>query len=189
MHPIGDLSRRPLVVADAIWTPKTVRTRGVSGPLHQEWRLLVRFECKVPSRALVYLDSEGVRRHSRRWARRASTLMDLEIVFMPWDWENSDVVTISAEETVQVESAELKEDPVAATVVEVAEGSAGSTAAPMTVLTIPSVGVELGILAVVSTNTRANRTSWRVREEYAEGLGDFDFFASGRTRGELPVDR
>ena len=114
--------------------------------------------------------------------------MDLEIVFIPWDWENSDVVTISAEETVRVESAELKEDPVASTVVEVARGSVGSTAVPMTVLTIPSVGVGLGILAVVSTDTRANRTSWRVREECTDDLGDFAFLASGRARGELPID-
>lgn len=113
--------------------------------------------------------------------------MELEVGFMPWDWGTSDDVRVSADEVVEVESAELKHDPVAATVMGVASGSVGSTGVPMTILTIPSVGVELGVLAVASTETTANRTSWRVRDEYVTGLGEFDFLAVGRTRGKLDI--
>ena len=187
MRQVGQLSRWPLTVEAVTWTPTTVRTGGIPGPLHQEWRLLVRLACELPARAVVYLDAGGVRRHSRRWGRRAERAMELEVGFMPWDWGTSDDVRVSADEVVEVESAELKHDPVAATVMGVASGSVGSTGVPMTILTIPSVGVELGVLAVASTETTANRTSWRVRDEYVTGLGEFDFLAVGRTRGKLDI--
>lgn len=115
--------------------------------------------------------------------------MELEVGFMAWDWDTSDIVRVSADEALEVESAELKQDPVAATVMGVAPGSVGSTGVPMTIMTIPSVGVELGVLAVASTETTANRTSWRARDEYVTGLGEFDFLAVGRMRGESNIDR
>ncbi len=177
-----------MTVASVGWTPKVVRTGGISGPLHDEWRLGVRLESEVPFRALAYLDFAGARRYSTRWGHRSGTSIELDVVFMPWDWEASDEVLIRAEEAVRVQSRELKNDPVAATEVRIAKGRSGSTAVPLTVLAIPSVGVEVGVLAVAATETRARHAAWRVRDEHANGLGSFALLATTRSRGEVPLD-
>ena len=166
MDPIASLARERLVVESVDWTSKIVRTGGVSGPLHDEWAISVRLQCDVPFRGVAFADVEGIRWHARDWARRAERIAELDASYSPYDWGRSDVVQVIAAAggiRVAVESATLKLDPVASTKVDVHSGSPGCTGVPMSILRIPALGISLGVLLVRSTDTRADRTRWRVR--------------------------
>ena len=85
---------------------------------------------------------------------------------------------------VQVESAALKDDPVAATTLNVEPGMTGHTGVPIRILGIPSAGVALGVLLVRSSDTKADRTRWRVRDDHVDSLGEFSFLSTGKRGGQ-----
>ena len=181
------LTRERLVVESVDWTSKVVRTGGPSGPLHVEWALSVRVKCDAPVRAVAFLDRAGVRRHARDWARRAERVVDLRVSFFPADWEHTDKVQINTAAggiRVQVESAALKEDPVATTTLDVEPGMPGYTGVPIRILSISNADIALGVLLVRSTDTKADRTRWRVRDEHAGSLGEFSFLSTGERGGQ-----
>lgn len=182
---LPSLERERFVVAGVEWTSKAVRTGGPSGPLHDEWALTLRFECEMPLRAAAFMDSKTIRFYARDWARHSETVAELKVRFQPYDWERTNDVQIVAGGGIRaaVESASLKTDPVAATTVDVAPGAVGFTGDPLTVLGIPDIGASLGVLLVRSTDTKGDRTRWRVRDEHAEDLGNFSFLSTGRRAG------
>ena len=178
------------MVESVDWTSKVVRTGGPSGPLHDEWALSVRLNCDAPARAVAFLDHDGVRRHARDWARRAERVAELRVSFDPYEWEDTDKVQINTAAggiRVQVESAALKADPVATTTVDVEPGMPVFTGVPIRILSIPDVGIALGVLLVRSTDTKADRTRWRVRDEHADSLGEFSFLSAGERAGQTRV--
>jgi len=190
MAPLRSLERERFAVEGVEWTSTTVRSGGISGPLHDEWELTVRFECVVPFRAVVFMDSKRIRSYARDWARHARPVAELSVKFTPYDWEHTDDVQIMAGGagiTAAFESASLKTDPVAATTVDVSPGAVGYTGDPLTVLRIPEVGASLGVLLIRSTDTKGDRTRWRVRDEHAGGLGDFSFLSAGRRSGWISL--
>jgi hypothetical protein len=93
------------------------------------------------------------------------------------------ISTAAGDIRVYVESAALKTDPAAMSTVDVEAGMSGYTGVPMSILRAPDVGVSVGVLLVRSTDTKADRTRWRVRDEHIGSLKDFSFLASGRRSG------
>jgi len=89
---------------------------------------------------------------------------------------------------VRVESAVLKVDPVATTKLDVEPGTPGFTGVPISILSVPDVGVALGVLLVRSADTKADRTRWRVRDEHVGSLGEFSFLSTWRARRTDPSD-
>jgi hypothetical protein len=182
-------------VSDLWWrtstgSPKVVRTGGPSGPLHDEWALSVRVQCDTPVRAVAFLDVDGIRWHARDWARRAECVAELRVSFLPHDWEHTDKVQISTAGggiRVQVESGVVKVDPVGTTKLDVEPGTPGFTGVPMSILSVPDVGVALRILLVRSTDTKADRTRWRVRDEHVGSMGEFSFLSTGERAGQTPA--
>lgn len=63
---MSELSRHGLTVSAVGWGSKAVRTGGITGSLHDEWRRGVRSEREVPFRALVSVNFAVVPRYSRR---------------------------------------------------------------------------------------------------------------------------
>jgi hypothetical protein len=188
--PITSLACERLVVESVDWIPKVVRTGGPSGPLHEEWGLAIRVQCDAPARGVAFLDLDGIRWHARDWARRAARIAELRVSFQPYDWEHTDevqIITTAGGIRVGVESTALKVDPVGSTSVDVEVGTSGHTGVPMSILRVPDVGVSLGVLLVSSTDTRADRTRWRVRDEHVDGLGEFSFLAAGDRSGRAEV--
>lgn len=184
----ASLTRERFVIEAVEWTPKSVRTGGPSGPLHEEWALAVRFGCQQPFRGAAYIDSEKMRFYSRDWARRAERAAVLNVQFQPYGWDtSSDVQVVAGGVRVAVESAPLKADPVAATVLALKAGDEGYTGEPLTVLRIPPLGAAVGVVLVRSTDTRGDRTRWRVRGTHVDGLGGYEFLASGRRSGWTPL--
>lgn len=187
---IASLGRERLVVESVEWTSKPVRTGGPSGPVHLEWTLCVGVHCEVPVRAMAFLDVDGIRWHARDWARRAEPGAELEVSFFPEDWEHADNVQITAADgdiSVQVDSAALRVDPVAASTLDVHAGTVGATGVPLSILRIPDAAIVLGILLIRSVDTRADPTRWRVRDEHVGGLGDFSFLATSQRAGRAVV--
>lgn len=187
MDQLASLSRERVAVEAASWSSKVVRTGGISGPLHEEWAFSLRVTCGVPVRGVAFADIGGVRWHARDWARRAANVVQLGVAFSPFDWAHSDIVGVNAADggiRFSVKSSDLKSDPVAGTTVDVELGASGWTGVPMTVLTVPSVGLAVGVLLVCSADTRADRTRWRVRDEHIPGLAGFAFIATGRRSGQ-----
>jgi hypothetical protein len=135
------------------------------------------------------MDSKTIRFYARDWARHSEPVAQLSVHFKPYDWEHTDDVQIMAGGGIRaaVESASLKTDPVAATMVDVAPGAVGYTGDPLTVLRFPEIGASLGVLLVRSTDTKGDRTRWRVRDEHAGGLGDFSFLSAGRRSGWISL--
>ncbi len=163
-------------------------TGGPSGPLHNEFTLSVRVQCDAPARAVAFLDVGGIRWHARDWARRAEHVAALTVSFFPDDWENTDRVQSSAADggiRVQVDSAALKVDPVATTRLDVRPGTYGFTGVPMSILSVP--GVALGVLLIRSTDTKADRTRWRVRDEHVGALAEFSFLATSDRAGQTAL--
>ena len=188
MAPLDSLARAHFDVEGVEWTSKAVRTGGISGPLHDEWALFVRFACEVPFRAAAFMDADGTRHYARDWARHPERVAELSVHFRPYDWDNNDDVQVMAGGIrVAFESASLKTDPVATTTVDVTPGSSGYTGEPLTILTIPEVGASLGVLLVRSTDTKGDRTRWRLRHDHVDGLGEFSFLASGRRSGRVSL--
>ncbi|GAB2677564.1 hypothetical protein [Kribbella swartbergensis] len=188
MAQIGSLTRERFLVEGVEWTSKVVRTGGPSGLLHDEWALSVRFACEVPFRAAAFLDSDGVRLYARDWARHSERVAELSVHFRPYDWDRSDEVQVMAGGIrAALESSALKADPVAATSVDVAAGASAYTGDPLTVLRIPEVGVVLGVVLVRSTDTKGDRTRWRLRDQHVQDLGDFSFLAAGRRSGWIQL--
>jgi hypothetical protein len=190
MEGLTPLTRERLVVESVDWTSRAVRTGGISGPLHDEWALSLRVRCEAPARGVAFLDFDGVRRHARDWARLAERVADLRVSFVPVDWRHTDKVQINTAAggiRVQVESAALKSDPVATTTLDVEPGMLGFTGVPIRIFSIADVGVALGVLLVRSTDTKADRTRWRVRDEHADGLGEFSFLSTGERGGQTQV--
>ena len=104
--------------------------------------------------------------------------------------EHTDKVQISTADAgirVRVESAVLEVDPVATTKLVVEPGTPGFTGVPISILSVPDVGVALGVLLVRSTDTKADRTRWRVRDEHVGSLGDFSFLSTGERAGQTPA--
>jgi hypothetical protein len=187
---IASLTREPFVVDSVSWESKVVRTGGPSGPLHDEWTLLVRARCGAPVRAMAFPDADGVRWHARDWGRRSERLVELRVSFSPFDWDHSDKVVIGVADAgirVSVDSAALKAGPAAMTGVDVEVGTTGHTGVPLSILGIPELGISVGVLLVRSTDTKADRTRWRVRDEHAGGLGEFSFLAAGSRSGSTPL--
>jgi hypothetical protein len=145
----------------------------------------VRFVSEVPFRAATFVDSDRTRLYSRDWARHSEPAAELSVHFAPYDWDNNndDVQVMAGGIRAAFESASLKIDPVATTHVDVTPGSSGYTGEPLTILMIPEVGASLSVLLVRSTDTKGDRTRWRLRDEHADGLGDFSFLATGRRSG------
>jgi hypothetical protein len=184
MVPLDSLARVPFEVEGVEWISRVVRTGGISGPLHDEWALSVRFMCEEPFRAAAFMDADETRLYSRDWARHSEPVAELGVHFAPYDWDNNDEVQVMAGGIrVAFESAPLKTDPVATTHVDVTPGLSGYTGEPLTILRIPEVGAALGVLLVRSTDTKGDRTRWRLRDEHVDGLGDFSFLATGRRSG------
>lgn len=178
-------------MASVAWSSRVVRTGGASGPLHEEWAISVGVECDVPVRGVAFADIEGVRWHARDWARRAELVAQLDVSFAPYDSAHSDVVQVSAAAggvRLSASSAALKSDPVATAMVDVEPGTPGWTGVPVGVLKVPAPGLSLGVLLVRSTDTRANLTRWRVRDEHTSGLGGFAFFATGQRSGRVQTE-
>lgn len=188
MAPLDSLARVPFEVERLEWTSKVVRTGGISGPVHDEWALSVRFACEEPFRAAAFVDADGTRLYSRDWARHAEAVAELNVHYAPHDWDNSDDVQVMAGGIrVAFVSASLKTNPVTTTLVTVTPGSSGHTGEPMTILRISEVGASLGVLLVRSPDTKRDRTRWRLRDEHVDGLGDFSFLATGRRSGSAPL--
>jgi hypothetical protein len=117
-------------------------------------------------------------------------VVHLGIVFSPCDWAHSDVVQVNAADggiRLNVTSSALKSDPVAATALHVEPGVSGWTGVPVRLLTVPRIELVLGVLLVCSTDTRTDRTRWRVRAELIPGLGEFTFLATGQRSGQHPL--
>jgi hypothetical protein len=189
MAPLPSLERERFAVEGVEWTSTTVRTGGPSGLLHDEWALTVRFECVVPFRAAAFMDSKTIRFYARDWARHSEPVAQLSVHFKPSTGSTRTTSRSSraAESGQQPNSASLKTDPVAATMVDVAPGAVGYTGDPLTVLRVPEIGASLGVLLVRSTDTKGDRTRWRVRDERAGGLGDFSFLSAGRRSGWISL--
>jgi hypothetical protein len=188
MTRLPSLERHRFVIGAVDWTSQAVRTGGPSGPLRDERVLTVRFDCEVPFRAAAFMDSKTIRFYARDWARHSEPVAELGVHFRPYDWDLTDDVQIMAAGRIRaaVESASLKTDPVGATIVQVAPGDVGYTGDPLTVLTIPEIGASMGVLLVRSTDTKGDRTRWRVRDDHAGDLGDFSFLSTGRRSGWTP---
>ncbi|MFD7161013.1 hypothetical protein ACFV9C_40965 [Kribbella sp. NPDC059898] len=186
MTPLGSLTREPITIEGVEWTSKVVRTGGPSGLLHDEWSLSIRFACDLPFRAAAFLDSDGVRQYARDWARHAEQIATLNVTFNPYDWLRSDEVQLTAGGIrATFESAALKTNPISATTVHIATGASSHTGVPLTVLTIPEAGASLAVLPVRSTDTKGNRTRWRLRDKHTQALGNFAFLTTGHRSGQL----
>ena len=148
----------------------------------------MRFVCEVPFRAAALIDSEKMRFYARDWARHSQPVAELSVHFKPYDWDHTDDVQVMAGGIrTAFKSASVKADPVAATTLGVATRSLGYTGDPLTVLRIPEVDASLGVLLVRSTDTKGDRTRWRLRDEHVEGLRDFSFLSGGRRSGWAPL--
>ena len=190
MDPITSLTLERIVVESVEWTQTVVRTGGPSGPRHDEWSLSIRVRCDTPARGMAFLDVDGRRWHERDWARRAERTAELRVSFQPYDWHHSDMVQIITNGggiQCGVESAALKLDPVASTRVDVEVGTSGLTGVPLSILGVQDVGASLGVLLLSSTDTKADRTRWRVRDEHIDSLGEFSFLATGGRSGRADV--
>lgn len=139
---------------------------------------------------MAFLDVDSIRWHARDWAGRAKCGVELEVSFFPEGREHTHKVQITAADGgigVQVDSAALKLDPVSASTLDVHAGTVGATGVPLSILRVPDAGAVLGVLLIRSTDTRADRTRWRVRDEHVGGLGDFSFLATSQRAGRVVV--
>ncbi|MCE1174549.1 MAG: hypothetical protein LWW77_08090 [Propionibacteriales bacterium] len=179
----------PLTLDAVEWASKTVRSGGVSGPLHEEWS--VRFtlsSLEAPVRAAVYVETAGRRFFDKESLRRSTQRLDLAISLRPWDWAASDAIWIGTGHPtgVHVEDPALKADPRSALTVA-DSGIALSTGRPIALLHHPASDTTLGIVVVRSSDTRADRTRWRLKEPARGRLHDHTYLNSGRAAGESPA--
>jgi hypothetical protein len=172
---------------DAVeWSSKIVRTGGVSGPLHEEWS--VRFTLSSPEgrvRAAVWVETAERRLFDKGLLRKATSQLDFAISLRPWDWETSDAMWMgTAHPTgVYVDDPALKADPRSALTVA-ARGTALSTGRPVSLLHHTASDTTLGIVVVRSSDTRTDRTRWRLKQPAYGALLDHTYLNSGRAAGE-----
>lgn len=179
-----------MTVKELYWAEKTVRTGGISGPLHSEWTLRLRLSTPAPVRAALYLKQVVGRRwelffdkHLLRLARRD---LHLDLALRPWDWENSVAFSIDGL-GLPIEEPLLHVDLRGALQLETDPGGQFRTARPVPLLSHADSGTVLGMLAVASSDTAEDRMRWRLKADRARIAGH-DYLNRGRAAGRYQLE-
>jgi hypothetical protein len=179
-----------VTVTGCEWIPKQVRTGGVSGPVHQEWRLEVAFNCDAePLRmAAMLVNWEAGALHHVRPSPAAEHEATYRINFFPYDWSSAEDVQINAMGSrIAVHCPELTREPnvFARPLVEV--GQTTATGAILDLVDLAATGWVAQVALFAKSDTKKDRTRWRLQCPGDEEQGSYDFLWSGRRSGTVQL--
>ncbi len=181
------LGRAQLVVEAVKWGSTSVRSGGVSGPLHDEWTVRICARSKdEPVRAAIYLESGAVRYYDKSKFRKASDCLEIEVKFQPWNWASSDYFSIGGW-GVRVEDPALHGDLPAAITMAIGPGEVIRTGTPTPILRHDRSRTTLGLVVVCSADTAVDRMRWRLKPRFAPDLASHSYLQVGSFSGQEPI--
>lgn len=180
-----ELEELPVTVDGLDWAEKHVRTGGINGPIHSEWKLQLRFVASAPVRCAIYLqqwfDSGLVRSFDKATLRLARREFRLNLALFPTAWERSTGFSIN-HLGVPIEDSRLHHDVRETLELGVSSGKRFSTARPVPLLNHVESQTCLGIIAVASADTLVDRMRWRLKDDRPQIAGH-DYLRHGRATG------
>lgn len=174
------LTEVPYYVDRIRWKRYWVRSGGIRGALHAEWTLTVVFTSLLRRvRVAVFTDAGGVRVSDKDQLRHATHTFQVHEWLRPLPPSPSiaEALTDSTERT------NIRD----AVTVLVRKGDELTTARPIVIATDSRRSSSLGIVAVCSTDTHADRMRWRVKTPVAGPLTGHTYLNSGRFAMREPL--
>jgi hypothetical protein len=185
---LGDCARLPVVVTRYEWIPKPVRTLGVSGPVHQEWRVEIGFRCDAqPIRlAAMLINPDAGELHYVRPSPDAVSEATYRVDFSPYDWHGSEDVQINAMGSLMaVESRALTREPNLSARPLVGVGETLTTGVVTDLVALADSGWLAQVAMFAQSDTKKDRTRWHVRCPGRDDAGVYRFLWSGRRAGRV----